>query len=513
MHFKLTDDKKFLYLTNSTNLEFEQLESSLTRQIDNWFFIKKKNPYSDGKIKFMDKYGRVPLGLWNELKNIAKKYKFPIKIEGLKDIFEEDYDGQDFSNWVKEYFKDADKIESRPEQIEAAKKLLYFKQCTEEFSTSGGKTFISFIIFKYLFKKGLIKKMLYVVPRVSLTTQSEEKFYIYEQQAHKRPDWKSHCIYSGTDDPDYTPNIVFGTYHSLAKKDLEFFKDFDSVIIDECHHGKANSIKNLLVKCYGARYKFGLTGTLPIEGSADSFIIQAVLGPKVYDLQSHDLIKSGRAAPVNIISIELNYINDETRKKLYDLRNVPADLKDGSKLLTLEKNMARESSKRLNYITGLISKTNKNSLVLFSDIKNEYGRNIYKWLKENTDKTALYIDGGTDTDNRNYYKKRMEEDENVVMVASIGTFAEGIDIENIHNIFVVESYKDQKIVRQVIGRGMRLKEGKEYVNVFDFCDNFTYNKRKANPRQKQNYLYKHAVERKRVYKDKKFPYKNFVVTL
>jgi superfamily II DNA or RNA helicase len=148
--------------------------------------------------------------------------------------------------------------------------------------------------------------------------------------------------------------------------------------------------------------------------------------------------------------------------------------------------------------------------VLFSDIKNEYGRNIYNWLRENTEKNVHYIDGGTKNENRDYFKKQMETEENTIIVASIGTFSEGISINNCHNIFIVESSKSEYIVRQMLGRGMRLLEGKTVMTVVDFCDNFIYGTHKY---QKINYLMRHANSRKQIYKDRGFPYKSFYVKL
>jgi superfamily II DNA or RNA helicase len=152
----------------------------------------------------------------------------------------------------------------------------------------------------------------------------------------------------------------------------------------------------------------------------------------------------------------------------------------------------------------------KLSVVLFSDIKNDYGRNVYNWLRENTEKNIHYIDGSTEADKRDFFKKKMETDENVILVASIGTFSEGIDILNLHNIYIVESSKSEIIVRQILGRGMRLMNGKDKITVFDFSDNFQYG---SNQWQKKNYLLRHADERRKIYKEKNFPYKLFKVKL
>lgn len=509
MKLKVTEDKRFLQVVDCTMNEIEQLESSLTKKVDNYFIIKKKIPTWDGEIKFIDTFQRIPIGLWLEVSNIAKKFHIPLEIEGLNSIIDFEHDFNSFNTWALEYFAEA-KITPRDYQLEGANRVIKFKNCTEEISTSGGKTLIAFLLFKYLFDVKHIKKMLFVVPNVNLVTQSEEKFYEYEDECGKRPNWHSDCAFGGAKSKqDNKSNITFGTYQTLAKRPPEYFTQFDAVCIDETHHAKNTSIKNVLMKCINATYKFGLTGTLPPANSCDSYTIQAYIGPKVFDITSADLIEAGNATKIKVIGIELDYLGDDIKKKLYDLRNVPTEEKDGAKLLNLEKDVARESRKRFNYIVNKISETTKNSLVLFSDIKNDYGRNIYNWLKENTDKNVYYIDGSTKNENRDYFKKQMEEQENTIIIASIGTFSEGIDILNLSNIFVVESYKSDFIVRQVLGRGMRLMKGKEEVLVIDISDNYEY----GSGYQKKNYLVRHADARTVIYKEKRFPYKKFKIKL
>jgi superfamily II DNA or RNA helicase len=510
MKLKVDDSGKFLIIVDSTQNEYEQFEHSFTKKTMNWGAIRSKNKNipKSFETKFVDKYGRIPIGLWREVQKLAKKFYFNLEIEGIHHLYNKDFDESDFVEWVNTYFEESEK-QPRDYQIEGVARILKYKKCTEEISTSGGKTLMAFMLFRYLLYKNEIKRMLYVVPNVSLVTQTEEEFYEYEEQCGNRPIWKSQCVYGGSKKKDgEEANIIFGTFQSLSKKDLEYFSKFDAVFIDETHHAKAKSIKDIIVKSYNSKYNIGMTGTLPPEDSLDSFMVQAYIGPCVYVVKSADLIASKFATPVNVLGIELDYLEDDVKKKLYDLRNVSLDEKDCVKLLNLEKDIVRENRKRLVYICDTISKSTKNSLVLFSDIKNDYGRKIFNYLKENTDKIVYYIDGSTKGENRDYFKKQMETEENTIIVASIGTFSEGISINNCHNIFIVESSKSEYQVRQMLGRGMRLLEGKETMIVVDFQDNFIYGTHKW---QRINYLMRHAKERERIYKDKGFPYKTFKV--
>jgi len=512
MRLKVDDSKKFLVVVDSTQIEYEQLESSFTKKVINWGAIRSQNSHQPKSFetKFVDRFGRVPIGLWSELQKLAKKYMFNLEIEGIEYLYDKNYDESEFVEWANTYFEESEK-QPRDYQIEGVSRILKYKFCTEEISTSGGKTLMAFLLFKYLFDKGLIKKMLYVVPNISLVTQTEEEFYTYEEDCGKKVNWKSQCVFGGAGKKeDDKANIIFGTFQSLSKKDLEYFAKFDAVFIDETHHARAASIKGILIKAYNSKYNVGMTGTLPQDNSLDSFTVQSYLGPCVYVVKSSDLIAANFATPVKVVGIELDYLDGEIKKKLYDLRNVSADQKDGVKLLNLEKDIVRENHKRLVYVCDTVAKATKNSLVLFSDIKNDYGRNIFNYLKENTPKTVYYIDGGTKAENRDYFKKQMEEAENVIIVASIGVFSEGINIHNLHNIFIVESSKSEYIVRQMLGRGMRLMEGKDVITVVDFCDNYEYGTHRY---QKVNYLMRHAKERERIYKDKGFPYKRFKVKI
>ena len=511
MKFKISGDKQFLVLDDCTQLELEQLESSFTKRVDNYYIIKKKKPHWDGEVRFMDRYNRIPIGLWGELRSFSKKFNFPLIIDGAEFLVDKTFSTEDFDEWVDQFFQDPNKFYSRSYQIEGCYQAIKFRICTEEISTSGGKTLIAYMLFRYLLDRKKIKKMLYVVPSIGLIGQTEEKFYEYEDRCGHKPSWKSQCVFSGAGKEQGNFEITFGTYQSLCKKGIEYFEQFDAVLIDETHHAKADSIKTILLKCYNAKYKIGLTGTLPKEGTCNSFTIQAYLGPRVYSLQSADLIKEGNATPVNVIGIELDYLDPQKKHDLYLLRDVKADEKDGLKLLNLEKTIAREDRKRLIYICETISKTKKNSLVLFADIKHEYGRKIYNWIRENTNKNVYYIDGATDVDNRDFYKKKMEEENDIILVASMGTFSEGIDILNVHNIFITESNKSEIIVRQILGRGMRLMNGKEIIIIIDFSDNFHYPG--VNKFQQKNYLMRHAMEREHIYKEKGFPFKKFKVKL
>lgn len=517
MTARLTGDEKFIVLEGMTPMERGQLEMSFTKKINNWFIIKSKSPYANIEESFISNGCIIPRGLYLELINVCIENNYQLDfIDGFNcKIKNCDITIEGFREYVKNLFKNNTEEYPKDYQIEAAYSILSYKNCNVEISTSGGKTIISYLIFRYLKDVLHLSKVLFVTPNTNLTTQSAEKFIKYDNHNNIKTDWTYAEIHSKAKKKDvYDENIIFGNYQSLCRKKPEFFKDIDCLIIDEVQHATAASIKGIIKKCYNTQYKVGMTGTFPKDGTYDSFVSQAYIGPIVFKLSSYELINTEKfATPIKVVGINLSYLSESKKSELYTIRinKTKDDVAEGGRIYNLEKNIARESKTRFKYITQMIAKTTKNSLVIFSDIQNSYGRKIYQYLKENTDKTVFYIDGDVDTKYRDYAKESMENDNegNTIIVASIGTFSEGLDISNIYNIFLTESTKSDIQVSQLIGRGMRRAAGKEYVIFVDFGDDFRY----GTGYQKDNYLYRHFKERERIYKKKGFPYECYNVDL
>jgi len=57
-------------------------------------------------------------------------------------------------------------------------------------------------------------------------------------------------------------------------------------------------------------------------------------------------------------------------------------------------------------------------------------------------------------------------------VASFGTLSTGVNIKAINNIVFADSFKSDQIIRQSIGRGLRLHDEKSKLIVFDLVDQF-----------------------------------------
>lgn len=491
MDLSLTENKQFLQIDDATDMELEQLNISLTKRIESWRFnpLVKKGVW-DGYVSYIKDDKWIPAGLWQEVVEICKEYRYELKLNGVTAIFDPNISAEGFQAWVDEFFEKSD-LKPRDYQVDAAYNILKFRKCLAELATSAGKTLISFLTVAYMLDQEKAKKILFIVPNVSLVVQATEDFadYNYRNQVNI----KIQQIYSGQKIREGR-NVVIGTYQSLVKKHESYFDEFDAVIIDETHKAKSTSIKTILSKCRNAEYRYGLSGTIPKKGTLDRLTLMAFTGPVITEVSANFLQKEGHIAQCQVKIIEMNYAPDATRAAFMELATNKNEATD---VFKFEQDYVINSPGRLNFITKVINKIPNNSLVLFHRI--EHGKRIYENLRQRGDKVIYYVDGGTDKDIREEYKKKMEAGEDVVIVASYGTFSTGISIKKIHNIFFTESFKSEVIIRQSIGRGLRQHESKDSVTIIDFVDDLSSD-------GWDNYLMRHSRARRRIYKEQKFKY-------
>lgn len=400
MILTLTDDNQFLRVDEVTELELEQLTISLTKRIDSWRFnpLVKKGVW-DGYISYIKDDKWIPAGLWRYVINICKEYSFEIQINGVRRLIDNNINANTFEEWALEFFKDSE-ITPRDYQIETAYNILKYRKCLAELATSAGKTLISFLTVAYMLEHQKAEKILFIVPNVSLVVQAHEDFHEYNYM--NRVPLKIQQIFAGKKIKS-NKNIVIGTYQSLVKKKNEYFAEFDAVIVDETHKAKSASIKTILQKCTNAKYKFGLSGTLPKNDTLDKLTLMSQTGPVISEVKANFLQKEGHIAQCVVKVIEMNYATESQRTAFQELAQNKYENKD---VFQLEQNFVITHEGRLSFISNVIAKIPRNSLVLFHRI--EHGKRLYEKLRQDSDKRVFYVDGSTDKDIREEYKKKME---------------------------------------------------------------------------------------------------------
>ncbi len=225
--------------------------------------------------------------------------------------------------------------------------------------------------------------------------------------------------------------------------------------------------------------------------------IQSVIGPKITEVSAHELKEKGIISPVEIKAIVVNHNDKDYLDRLDIIRRGGM----GKESLDLERDYIHNSESRLDLITKIVNKCDKNTLILFYTI--EYGQKIFSNLKNLIkSKDFFYIDGGVRNKTREEIKAFMEDTSGntKVLVASFGTLSTGVSITSIFNVIFADSFKSEQIVIQSIGRSLRLHEDKKTAVIFDIVDIFDAD-------SKRNILYKHFTEREKFYQKRRYPYK------
>ena len=490
MKLHIDDTQEYMVIDECTQVEYDQLCISYNKDVKNARFSPNyKSGTWDGKINFMrGKY--LPASSYNYLFDICKQFGFSCEIANLDVLFDNDIDYDEFKGWCDDFFKDAAK-KPRYYQIDSAYKGLKYRRCMLQLATSAGKTFIAFIMFAWLLTHRNVRKIMMVVPKVDLVLQPTADFTEYN---NGKLDIKIQQIFSGCKaTPD--ANIYIGTYQSLCKECAAFFKQFDVVLTDEVHLATSSSQIKIMDMCKFP-YRIGLSGTIPTTKYADGLTLVSNFGPILVDIRAKQLQEEGYISNCKITQVRLDYTSDKQKEAFKGAKKNLVKMGKGKDMFQLENKFVNESEKRFFIIAKLISSTKKNTMVLFKDL--EYGKKLFKWMKENTTKMVYYIDGQIDKRVREEIRKRMEIRDDVILIASFGTSSTGISIDKIFNIFFVSSYKSISTVLQSIGRGLRKNENinKDFVNIYDISDDL----------YSGCYEMAHARERIKIYESQGFPY-------
>jgi len=485
MKFKLNADNSKLILTESTKGEYNQLKLYLTRKVNNYRFQKRyKLGVWDGSISyFFD--GIINFGLWGEIYKCCKEYGYSFIIEN-KEQFPRDNNitKEKLQDFINDFYKDHKTPDGKnfipyEHQVNAIYQLLKHKYGMIEIATAGGKSLVfGTLLFYYLKNINPDAKFLLIVPSISLVTQFYNDLNDYNygfQSDNKSPiEIKIDEVMSDKPrkyrDEEKKPNVFIGTYQSLEKYPREWFKQFDVVSCDEAHTCKAKSLIEILTKTFGsAKIRFGMSGSYPSDSSVEILTIQSLLGPKLINISAKKLIDEGLISDLKIKAIMLHHDNHKFAEGVYNIKKRG----DGKKAYDLEREYIHNSTKRKIFIKNLVDKFKQNSLVLFHIIT--YGTDLYNYIKDNSiGKDVYYIDGQTSTEKREYIKKQMEVTSGnpKILIASFGVFSTGVSVKAITNIVFADGFKEPKIIRQAIGRGLRLHAEKNKLMVFDIVDIF-----------------------------------------
>ena len=439
-----------------------------------------RNKLWDGKIRLFSPYDqKLYYGLLPYVEQFSKKRNYP------------------YVNQVNEFIKVTDEdlfdyvvslnlpFDPHDYQFDAMRTGITFKRMLLVSPTASGKSFILYLLIRYLQDVLNKQKILLIVPTTSLTSQMYTDFGDYSKNNGWSNKENCHVVYAGQDKVSEKP-IIISTWQSIYKMKENYFSQFDTVFGDEAHGFKSKSLTSIMTKCINADYRIGCTGTL--DGTqTHKLVLEGLFGKAYKSTTTKDLIDKKILSPFKIESLVLQYTDDicESVKKF----------KYKEELDFLTSNINRNT-----FIKNLALTLKGNSLILFSLVK--HGKDLYELIEEscNGDRKVFFIFGGTATEQREQFRKITEQSENAIIVASYGVYSTGVNIRKLHNIVFASPSKSRIRNLQSIGRGLRKSASKEIATLYDISDDLTW-------KSKTNFTLNHFKERIKLYNEENFPYK------
>ena len=349
-------------------------------------------------------------------------------------------------------------------------------------ATGTGKTAIAFQIAWKLFQaKWNINKdgqrsprILFLADRNILADQAFNAFSVFEEDALVRinpSDIKKKGKVPKNGSVFFT---IFQTFMS-GPNDTPYFGDypkdfFDFIIIDECHRGGANdeSSWRAIMEYFKPAVQLGLTATPKRTINADTY---DYFGEPVYVYSLKEGINDGFLTPFKVKQIDTTideyvFTSDDTV--------VEGEIEEGKRYTEAEMNRIIEIKEREEYrVKIFMSLINQNEKTLVfcatqlhalavRDLINQYA----------TTKNPNYCHRVTADDGKLGEQHLRDFQDNEKSIPTILTTSQklstGVDAPEVRNIVLLRPINSMIEFKQIIGRGTRLFDGKDYFTIYDF---------------------------------------------
>ena len=245
---------------------------------------------------------------------------------------------------------------------------------------------------------------------------------------------------------------------------------FDFIVIDECHRGGANNESTWrgILDYFAPAVQLGLTATPRRKDNADTY---AYFGEPIYSYSLKEGINDGFLTPFRVkqISTTLDdyiYTPDDTvlegeveSGRLY----TEADFNRKIEIQEREK-------QRVQILLSQIDQRQKTLVFCSTQIHALAIRDLINQLKSSTNPNYCQRVTADDGELGNTHLKNFQDNEKTVptILTTSQKLSTGVDARNIRNIAFLRPVNSMIEFKQIIGRGTRLYEGKDYFTILDF---------------------------------------------
>lgn len=355
-------------------------------------------------------------------------------------------------------------------------------------ATGTGKTFIAFqIAWKLFHTRWNLKRdgsrrprILFLADRNILANQAFNDFSAFPEDAlaRIRPDEiKKHGRVPTNGSIFFT---IFQTFMSGRDKDgnpSPYFGEyppdyFDFIIIDECHRGGANDESNWrgIMEYFSPAVQLGLTATPKRKQNIDTY---KYFGDPVYIYSLKEGINDGFLTPFKVKRIQTTL--DEY---IYtpDDKVIEGEVEEGKVYQEEDFNRIIEikerEAKRVKIMMDEINQSEKTIVFCATQVHALAVRDLINQYKKSTDPNYCVRVTANDGALGDLYLRQFRDNERTIptILTTSQKLSTGVDARNIRNIVLMRPIRQLIEFKQIIGRGTRLFEGKEFFTIYDFVD-------------------------------------------
>lgn len=261
--------------------------------------------------------------------------------------------------------------------------------------------------------------------------------------------------------PDSTP--YFGEYPS------DFF---DFIIIDECHRGGANDEGNWrgILEYFSPAVQLGLTATPKRKDNVDTY---RYFGEPVYIYSLKEGVNDGFLTPFKVKRIKTtldDYIftsDDQIIEGEVEEGKIYEEA-DFNKIIVIKEREA----KRVRVVLDEINQNEKTIIFCATQDHALAVRDLVNQMKESKDPNYCQRVTANDGARGEQYLREFQDNEKTIptILTTSQKLSTGVDARNIRNIVLMRPVNSMIEFKQIIGRGTRLFDGKEYFTLYDFVD-------------------------------------------
>ncbi len=247
---------------------------------------------------------------------------------------------------------------------------------------------------------------------------------------------------------------------------------FDFIIIDECHRGGANDESNWrgILEYFSPAVQLGLTATPKRQDNVDTY---KYFGEPVYVYSLKEGINDGFLTPFKVKRIkttidEYIYTSDD--------QIIEGEIEEGKTYTEPDFNrtieiVERESVRVRIYLSeanqkekAIIFCANQPHAALIRDLVNQY--------KKSTNPNYCVRVTANDGEIGEQFLREFQDNEKTIptILTTSQKLSTGVDARNIRNIVLMRPVNSMIEFKQIVGRGTRLFDGKEFFTIYDYVD-------------------------------------------